>query len=52
MDENVLLDWKEAHADVSSKFKQDLEEQLLKPYHHPILNTKIGLRTHHLHKKS
>ena len=33
MDENVLLDWKEAHADVYSKFKQDLEGQLQKPYH-------------------
>ena len=33
MDENVLLDWKEAHADVYFKFKQDLEGQLQKPYH-------------------
>ena len=25
MDEKVLLGWKEAHADVYSKFKQDLK---------------------------
>ncbi len=37
MDEKVLLDWKEAHADVYSKFKQDLEAQLQKPYHETIL---------------
>ncbi|OYP54394.1 hypothetical protein [Segatella bryantii] len=42
MDENVLLDWKEAHADVYSKFKQDLEEQLLKPYHQTILDLGDG----------
>ena len=33
MDEKVLLDWKEAHADIYSKFKQDLETQLQKSYH-------------------
>lgn len=38
MDEKVLLGWKEARADVYSKFKQDLEEQLLKPYHQTILD--------------
>jgi hypothetical protein len=42
MDEKVLLDWKEAHADVYSKFKQDLEEQLLKPYHQTILDLGDG----------
>ena len=42
MDENVLLDWKEAHADVYFKFKQDLEEQLLKPYHQNILDLGDG----------
>lgn len=42
MDEKVLLDWKEAHADVYSKFKQDLEEQLLKPYHKTILDLGDG----------
>lgn len=42
MDENVLLDWKEAHADVYSKFKQDLEGQLLKPYHQTILDLGDG----------
>ena len=42
MDENVLLGWKEAHADVYSKFKQDLEGQLLKPYHQTILDLGDG----------
>lgn len=42
MDENVLLDWKESHADVYSKFKQDLEEQLQKPYHQTILDLGDG----------
>lgn len=42
MDEKVLLDWKESHADVYSKFKQDLEEQLLKPYHQTILDLGDG----------
>lgn len=42
MDENVLLDWKEAHADVYSKFKQDLEGQLQKPYHQTILDLGDG----------
>ena len=37
MDEKVLLDWKEVHADIYSKFKQDLEAQLQKPYHETIL---------------
>jgi hypothetical protein len=42
MEEKVLLDWKEAHADVYFKFKQDLEEQLLKPYHQNILDLGDG----------
>jgi hypothetical protein len=42
MDEKALLEWKEAHADVYSKFKQDLEEQLLKPYHQTILDLGDG----------
>ena len=42
MDEKALLEWKEAHADVYSKFKQDLEEQLLKPYHQNILDLGDG----------
>lgn len=42
MEEEVLLDWKEAHADVYFKFKQDLEEQLLKPYHQNILDLGDG----------
>lgn len=37
MDEKVLLDWKEVHADIYSKFKQDWEAQLQKPYHETIL---------------
>ena len=32
MDEKALLDWKEANKEVYSKFKQDLEKQLLQPY--------------------
>ena len=42
MDENVLLEWKEAHAEVYAKFKEDLEEQLLKPYHQNILDLGDG----------
>lgn len=42
MDEKALLDWKEAHADVYSKFKQDLETQLLQPYHQTILDLGDG----------
>ena len=42
MDEKALLEWKEAHADVYFKFKQDLEEQLLKPYHQTILDLGDG----------
>lgn len=42
MDEKVLLEWKEAHADVYSKFKQDLEGQLQKPYHQNILDLGDG----------
>ena len=42
MSEEVLLDWKEAHADVYFKFKQDLEEQLLMPYHQNILDLGDG----------
>ena len=42
MDEKALLEWKEAHADVFSKFKQDLEKQLLNPYHQNILDLGDG----------
>ncbi|HCN54219.1 MAG TPA: hypothetical protein DIS88_10640 [Prevotella sp.] len=42
MEEKMLLEWKEAHADVYFKFKQDLEEQLLKPYHQNILDLGDG----------
>ena len=42
MDEKVLLGWKEAHADVYSKFKQDLEKQLLQPFHQSILDMGDG----------
>ncbi|MBQ9637245.1 MAG: hypothetical protein IJV36_05025 [Prevotella sp.] len=42
MDKEALFDWKEAHADIYSKFKQDLEEQLLKPYHQNILDLGDG----------
>lgn len=37
MDENILFEWKEANAEVYTKFKQDLEGQLQKPYHQTIL---------------
>lgn len=37
MDEKVLLDWKEVHAYIYSKFKQDWEAQLQKPCHETIL---------------
>ena len=42
MDEKVLLEWKEAHAEVYAKFKEDLEGQLLKPYHQTILDLGDG----------
>ena len=42
MDEKELLGWKEAHADVYSKFKQDLEKQLLQPFHQSILDMGDG----------
>ena len=42
MDENVLLEWKEAHAEVYAKFKEDLEGQLQKPYHQNILDLGDG----------
>ena len=38
----MLLEWKEAHAEVYAKFKEDLEEQLLKPYHQTILDLGDG----------
>src|SRR5574344_1866445 len=42
MDEKVLLEWKEAHAEVYAKFKEDLEGQLQKPYHQNILDLGDG----------
>ena len=42
MDEKALLDWKDANAEVYPKFTQDLEEQLLKPYHQNILDMGDG----------
>ncbi len=42
MDEKELLGWKEAHVDVYSKFKQDLEKQLLQPFHQSILDMDDG----------
>lgn len=42
MDEKALLDWKDANAEVYSKFRQDLEGQLLQPYHQNILNMGDG----------
>lgn len=42
MDEKALLDWKDANAEVYSKFRQDLEGQLLQPYHLSILDMGNG----------
>ena len=42
MDEKALLEWKTANSEGYSKFKQDLEEQLLKPYHQTILDLGDG----------
>ena len=38
----MLLEWKEAHAEVYAKFKEDLEGQLQKPYHQNILDLGDG----------
>ena len=38
----MLLEWKEAHAEVYAKFKEDLEGQLQKPYHQNILDLSDG----------
>lgn len=42
MDEKTILEWKEANAELYSKFKHDLEEQLQKPYHQTILDISDG----------
>ena len=42
MEEKMLLEWKEAHAEVYVKFKEDLEGQLQKPYHQNILDLGDG----------
>lgn len=42
MDEKTLIEWKAANAEVYSKFKQDLEGQLLQPYHQNILDMGDG----------
>ena len=42
MEEKMLLEWKESHAEVYAKFKEDLEGQLLKPYHQTILDLGDG----------
>ena len=42
MDEKVLFEWKENNADAYSKFKHDLEWQLLKSYHQNILDLGDG----------
>ena len=38
----MLLEWKEAHAEVYAKFKEDLEGKLQKPYHQNILDLGDG----------
>ena len=42
MDEKALLDWKDANAEVYSKFTHDLEGQLLQPYYQNILDMGDG----------
>ena len=42
MDEKVLFEWKEDNSEVYSKFKQDLELELQKPYHQTILDLGDG----------
>ena len=42
MEEKMLLEWKESHAEVYAKFKEDLEGQLQKPYHQNILDLGDG----------
>ena len=42
MEEKMLLEWKEAHAEVYAKFKEDLEGRLQKPYHQNILDLGDG----------
>lgn len=41
-DDKELLAWKEAHAAVYSKFKDDLERQLQTPYHQIVLDMSKG----------
>lgn len=41
-EEKILAEWREAHADVYSKFKQDLEEELTLPYHQILLDLGDG----------
>ena len=42
MDEKALIEWKAANAEVYFKFKQELEDQLRKPYHQTILDIGDG----------
>ena len=42
MDEKALIEWKVANAEVYFKFKQELEDQLRKPYHQTILDIADG----------
>lgn len=42
MDEKIFSEWKEDNAELYSKFKVDLEEQLKKPYHQTILDMSEG----------
>lgn len=44
-EEKILAEWREAHADVYSKFKQDLEEELTLPYHQLLLDLGDGNAT-------
>jgi len=42
MDKKVLLEWKTSNTKVYTRFKQDLERQLSKPYHQTILDLGDG----------
>ena len=42
MDEKALIGWKAANEEVYSKFKQELEGQLLKLYYQTILDVGDG----------
>lgn len=46
MDKKVLLEWKTSNTKVYTRFKQDLERQLSKPYHQTILDLVTAMPNH------